>query len=639
MPSDSYNLGEDDALLGGSSRKRSRSFLIAAVVAVIIGAAIVLAVVLTKGDSGNDASASAAQFADDFDAEKIMVHLRALDDIAKKNGGSRTAANGGFNASVDYILKQLEQTNYLVETQHFQLPAYVPLQEGVFNLTIGTTVETFTPDVDFEVMQFTGNGTLANISLVGITTATAGCNESDYTGNAGKVVLVPYGVCGYYDKAVLAKQADVAGIIYGNRLSAAAPLRSSVKGSNLGDYVDLPMLGLNGVVTRELQDVLATGQTVYVDIVTSALRGVATSTNIIATTPSGRADRKIVVGSHLDSVPFGPGINDNGSGSSLNLELALSLFNKGTKVENQAQFMFYGGEELGLLGSYHYVESLIERNASLLEDVACMLNFDMIGSPNYIRGVYDAESASPEQYGEKVYQGSSSIQEVFQQRFDEQGLGFDKQEFSGRSDYGPFIANNVPAGGLFTGAEVLKTPAQRKLVGGSVGVSFDTCYHKYCDDIDNINQQAVREMSDAAAYTFYFLVATSDVKGFLYKNMSSTTTPAPTTPAPTTPTPTTAAPTTTKAPVTTTPAAPTTTKAPAPTTTPAPSTTTTVKPGPTATTTPKPATTQPKTAKPPTPGTSAKPTASVTQPSTTTPNKAPTAPSVRAKAADTTREL
>jgi Zn-dependent M28 family amino/carboxypeptidase len=41
--------------------------------------------------------------------------------------------------------------------------------------------------------------------------------------------------------------------------------------------------------------------------------------------------------------------------------------------------------------------------------------------------------------------------------------------FSGRSDYGPFIALNVPAGGLFTGAEGVKTAEEAALFGGTVG--------------------------------------------------------------------------------------------------------------------------------------------------------------------------
>lgn len=40
----------------------------------------------------------------------------------------------------------------------------------------------------------------------------------------------------------------------------------------------------------------------------------ATTMNVIAETDEGRSDRVVVLGSHLDSVPAGPGINDNGSG-------------------------------------------------------------------------------------------------------------------------------------------------------------------------------------------------------------------------------------------------------------------------------------------------------------------------------------
>ena len=58
----------------------------------------------------------------------------------------------------------------------------------------------------------------------------------------------------------------------------------------------------------------------------------------------------IVVGAHLDSVPEGPGINDNGSGSAAVLEAALVLANTFQRTPANVQFAFWGAEERGLVG-------------------------------------------------------------------------------------------------------------------------------------------------------------------------------------------------------------------------------------------------------------------------------------------------
>ena len=81
------------------------------------------------------------------------------------------------------------------------------------------------------------------------------------------------------------------------------------------------------------------------------------------------------------------------------------------------------------------------------------------------------------------------------------GLATEPTAFDGRSDYGPFIANGIPAGGLFSGAEGIKTPEQAAMYGGTAGEAYDPCYHQACDTIANVNDKALDEFSDAAAHT------------------------------------------------------------------------------------------------------------------------------------------
>jgi Zn-dependent M28 family amino/carboxypeptidase len=220
----------------------------------------------------------------------------------------------------------------------------------------------------------------------------------------------------------------------------------------------------------------------------------AKTKNVIATSKKGDPDQKVVVGSHLDSVTEGPGINDNGSGTSQDLEIAEEMSELGIEPRRQLVFAFWGAEEAGLLGSEHWVGSL---SPDQVGQLYANLNFDMVGSPNYVRFVYDGDGSDTPDAGPP---GSGQIESVFTRYFASQGLASDPTAFDGRSDYGPFIAVGIPAGGLFSGAEVLKTPEQAAVYGGTAGVAYDECYHQACDTVDNLNTKALGEMSDAAAH-------------------------------------------------------------------------------------------------------------------------------------------
>jgi Zn-dependent M28 family amino/carboxypeptidase len=90
-----------------------------------------------------------------------------------------------------------------------------------------------------------------------------------------------------------------------------------------------------------------------VHLAVSATVVTAQSSNVIADSTSGRADRTVVVGAHLDSVTEGPGINDNGSGSATILEVAKQMARLRVAPVNRVRFAWWGGEEFGLLGSEH----------------------------------------------------------------------------------------------------------------------------------------------------------------------------------------------------------------------------------------------------------------------------------------------
>jgi aminopeptidase S len=228
--------------------------------------------------------------------------------------------------------------------------------------------------------------------------------------------------------------------------------------------------------------------------------GGATGYNLIADWPGGDTTDTLMIGAHLDSVTAGPGINDNGTGSTANLEVALAVARSGFQPTRHLRFGWWGAEELGLRGSTAYVNSLSSAQRAA---IGGYLNFDMVGSPNPGYFLYDGDNSDGTGSGPGPA-GSAEIEQTLAAYFTSIGVPTRGTDFDGRSDYGPFIANGIPAGGIFTGAEGRKTAAQVQLWGGTAA-AFDACYHRACDTLTNVNDTALDRDSDAIAYTVWAL--------------------------------------------------------------------------------------------------------------------------------------
>jgi Zn-dependent M28 family amino/carboxypeptidase len=123
----------------------------------------------------------------------------------------------------------------------------------------------------------------------------------------------------------------------------------------------------------------------------------------------------------------------------------------------------------------------------------------MVGSPNFARFVYDGNNSTGQ--GSVGPAGSDVIERVFYGYFASAGLPSEPTPFNGRSDYGPFIAVGIPAGGLFSGAEGIMTAAQALRYGGTAGLPYDPCYHAACDTLANNDDAGLDSMADAIAHT------------------------------------------------------------------------------------------------------------------------------------------
>jgi Zn-dependent M28 family amino/carboxypeptidase len=325
--------------------------------------------------------------------------------------------------------------------------------------------------------------------------------------------LMQRGTCGFAVKALNAQAAGAAGAIIMNE---GQPGRTGLI-NMIGDATGLTIPVVMAIYDAGLDLALTPGSTVRVKVDFTAEEREAY--NVFAETSAGNDSNVVMAGAHLDSVQEGAGINDNASGSAALLEVAEQMAK--VKPNNTVRFAWWGAEESGLLGSEHYIANLSDDE---IADIALYLNFDMIASPNYMFGIYDGDNSGGTAAPGFIPPGSAEIEDVFEAFYASRGEPSQDSEFSGRSDYGPFIAVGIPAGGLFTGAEGVKTERQAGIYGGLAGTAYDPCYHQACDSLSpvndgadadlyaaldtayggdlvgNLNTMALNEMSDATAH-------------------------------------------------------------------------------------------------------------------------------------------
>jgi Zn-dependent M28 family amino/carboxypeptidase len=478
--------------------------------AVILGGALCAAALTSPASAANQVDTAALR--DAVAVEGVRAHQQALQEIADANGGTRAASTPGHQASADYVAGRMAAAGYEVSVQEFDFPYFAENSPAVLEqVSPAPTVYPNSGLDGFATMSYSGSGDVtAATQAVDLTlppgadanTSTSGCEAADFAGFApGSIAVIQRGSCTFALKAINAEAAGAVGVIIFNE---GQPGRTETVFGTLGEpAVTIPVVGAAYDVGVELA---VPG--VVAQLSVDAVSETRTTSNVIADSPAGRDDRVLVVGAHLDSVEEGPGIQDNGSGSAAILEIAEQMADLGIEPRNKVRFAWWGAEEAGLIGSTRYVESLTARD---IKNIAVNLNFDMIGSPNFVRYVYDGDGSATPLAGPN---GSGTVEKVFLDYFGEQGLPVEPTAFDGRSDYGPFIDAGIPAGGLFTGAEEIKTPEQSAVFGGTAGVALDPCYHQACDTFDNISLQALDEMSDAAAHAVLtFAQTTSAVNG------------------------------------------------------------------------------------------------------------------------------
>ena len=425
--------------------------------------------------------------------EGVRAHQAALQEIADANNGIRTSGTPGYDRSVDYVEAALQAAGYAVTVQPFQVQSFISLSPSI--------LEQVSPPpagpIANNIMAYSGSGDVT--AAVSTVVDFRGCNAADFAGfPAGNIALVSRGNCTFAIKATNAYNAGASGVIIYNNVPG-------VLNGTLGNGFTVN-IGVTSV-TQAVGQQLAATPGLVMRLKTDTFRGLATTYNVLAESVLGNPDNVVMLGAHLDSVDEGPGINDNGSGVAAILETARQMAL--VEPRNKVRFAFWGAEESGLVGSTYYVNNL---SAEERAKIALYLNFDMIGSPNHVFFIYDGDDSDAVGAGPGPA-GSAAIEKTFERFFTElKGLPFKGTDFSGRSDYRPFIVSGIPAGGLFTGAEGVKTAAEAALWGGTAGTAYDPCYHQACDTYDNNNDFALDVNADAVAYgALQYAMDTSDV--------------------------------------------------------------------------------------------------------------------------------
>lgn len=438
------------------------------------------------------------------------THLKALQKIADENDGNRAATTSGYDASVAYVAGVLEKAGWKVSYDEFDFFVSPP---PVLKQTSPT-------EADYVALEATGTGygsvtgdVVAVDTVLGLPRdpVTSGCEPEDFaTFPEGAIALVQRGTCSFRQKAVNAEAAGAGGVIIFNQ--GNSPDREGLfSGTLLGTPDEAPLT--IPVVTTSFADgeALSVGTTATLSIDPPVNKP---QVNVIAELPGKNADNVVMAGAHLDSVAEGPGINDNGSGSAALLSAAQALGN--VTPQNTLRFAWWGAEEAGLVGSTSYVDGLAPDQ---IEKIALYLNFDMIASPNFVYTVYDADESSFEAPVE-VPEGSEAIESLFASYFTALRLPYDDSEFNGRSDYEAFINNGIPSGGLFTGAEEIKTPQQAALWGGTAGAAFDPNYHQVGDTLANLSKKSLYVNTGALATALLtYAYSTESVNGVTGKKL------------------------------------------------------------------------------------------------------------------------
>ncbi len=468
----------------------------------------------------------------------LWKHMKAFQKIANANPGadghpSRNSGEPGYKASVDYVAQVMQQAGYKVriQTYHFDYFSFVGTPQ--FS-EVSPNAHDYALVTEWIPGRSNGTANAAVQPAGGIiipptqtSSSTSGCTSADFSGFvAGRIALIQRGGCNFGVKVQNAQAAGASGVIIFNE---GNPGRTDVAGGTIVDANGNPFtptipvaftsFGIGSSLYSQYQSGSAPTAKLNVQ---SIERKNAKDYNLIADSPGGDPKSVLVIDAHLDAI-YGAGMLDNASGSATILDVAQKM--KNVDPIHKLRFIWFGGEELGLLGSKYYVSHL---NPIQKSHIFYDLDADVTATPNYDIGILDP--AAPDFFGRtvsttfpaQVYAPSEVSTNQLIQYFN--SIGKNHITFSPvGTDAFTFNMAGIPAGGVLTGQDCCKTQDEVNLFGGTVGNyegnvpgtdggCVDNPF-RWCDNLNNNDPTVLTFMSKAFADIVVKMAFDTSVQG------------------------------------------------------------------------------------------------------------------------------
>ena len=374
----------------------------------------------------------------------LRAHLEALDRIARDNGGHRAAGTPGETQTGEYAAARLAEAGWTITRTDVPFPYWAERTPSV--------VGAFRPAADFVTLHYSGGG-----DVTARTRAVYGdpCRRRAFRRfPRGRIAVLAAGDCTFRRTARIAQRAGARAILVADFTNGPP-----VFGTLVSPGIRLPVVSVRLPIARRLAR-----REPRIRVRVDPISERRVTQNVIAELPGTAPRRVVMAGAHMDSVPRGAGMNDNGSG-------VVSLIEAGRRLAGlprgraTVRLAFWSAHEPGVFGSLRYVRGL---PAAERRRLSAYLNIDMVGSPNGV----------PE-----IYATSRRLRTLLARQIP----GAGRTSADSGSDQLAFMRIGVPIAGIYTGSLEPKSRRQERRWGGTWGKERDACYHDPCDGLENVN--------------------------------------------------------------------------------------------------------------------------------------------------------
>ncbi|HEY2714401.1 MAG TPA: M28 family metallopeptidase [Chthoniobacterales bacterium] len=451
----------------------------------------------------------------------LWQHLTDFQTIADQHPGrdghgNRDTGTSGYKASASYVANLMKRAGYTVtiQTYNYRVSQLI----GVPTLSLAG--RNYSVEKDWVMARLSG-GANVTAHVRPVTGSGTGCSSEEFANfRRGDIAILRRGDCAYDAQVAQAEHAGASAVILYDpktQPQARGEDERAIEGSRmlrprLHHQAKIPVVAVaSPALAADLLGRIPAGESpiTHLEIRMQPTSGV--DYNVIADSPYGDPNHVVVVDAHLDSI-FGPGMLDNASGSTTILEIALQM--SGTPTLNQLRYIWFGGEELGLLGSAYYTAHLTqdERNLIVFDNDA-----DVTATPNYDYELADPKFAyNVNQFPPNVVPDSQIGNQFYTDFFNSVGVPSQSAPFGNfGTDSNSFALIGIPDTGILTRQDCCKGSAEVALWGGYLGnyegniPSYDGgCVDRpnlWCDDLSNNDPAVLALASKATAYVTFQL--------------------------------------------------------------------------------------------------------------------------------------